>query len=439
MVASIPPRFLVSLPCIPLVALGAIHVHCVIKYAVDLPIEDDWIFFTDGFRPTLDVAWLFRQHNEHRMVPTRVIIWLLYWFDGWNLRVNHMINAGIYALLVLSWLLLLNRSLRRDSWKLSPLMACFLLQGAIATNILWGIQSSIHLCLLFIISAILLLFTDQPGRTRLLAGSGLSVAAAYSFATGALASVVIGAVFVFVQFLRYRMGEDADRRAVVMRSATVGVVHVLGLAALLALYTGGGPPKVWPHESRFWAYYIQLLSLGFGSEKVEWIWGRAIAVFAALPVMLRLWQSRLRLPPAEWALVSAWCAFAAVIGSVTFGRAGFGSFEQAKSERYTELAAMMVPASLALWQLTMRRFSAKTQIVFWASTLTLLLAISHRAWDVQSHYVRIHQRLVAGEACVRRYLANPAADSSCPEVYPWSPLAGHLALARELGLSFTRH
>jgi hypothetical protein len=87
----------------------------------------------------------------------------------------------------------------------------------------------------------------------------------------------------------------------------------------------------------------------------------------------------------------------------------------------------------------MRRFSSEAQVIFWASTVTVLLVISHRAWDVESRYRQIQQRFFAGEACVRQYLADPGAGSDCPEVYPWSSLEGPLVLARQLGLSFTRY
>jgi hypothetical protein len=100
---------------------------------------------------------------------------------------------------------------------------------------------------------------------------------------------------------------------------------------------------------------------------------------------------------------------------------------------------MMAPVSLGLWQLALRRNSMKVRTVFWSIALPVLLAISYRAWDVESHYEQINRRLVAGEACVRKYFADPSSDSKCPEIYPWSPLAGHLVLAKRLGLSFTRY
>lgn len=48
----------------------------------------------------LTLGWLFAQHNEHRLVTTRLLIWVLYKLDGWNVATHQVINFFVYGVII---------------------------------------------------------------------------------------------------------------------------------------------------------------------------------------------------------------------------------------------------------------------------------------------------------------------------------------------------
>jgi hypothetical protein len=81
--------------------LYLLHLVCVWKYAVNVPYWDEWDLFTPTQLPSgLSLRWLFAQHNEHRLVTTRLLIWILYRLDGWNVATHQLVNIVVYGTLL---------------------------------------------------------------------------------------------------------------------------------------------------------------------------------------------------------------------------------------------------------------------------------------------------------------------------------------------------
>src|SRR4026207_102820 len=98
---SSPWCVLLPLPAVLFVTVCIAHLIVIWKYAVDVPYWDEWEQLTSQALPQgLTWQWLFSQHNEHRIVPTNLLTWLLYRLDGWDIAVNQIVNWGIYCSLV---------------------------------------------------------------------------------------------------------------------------------------------------------------------------------------------------------------------------------------------------------------------------------------------------------------------------------------------------
>jgi hypothetical protein len=315
-----------------------------------------------------------------------------------------------------------------------------MLPAGIATNILWGMQSSVHLSVMFTLVAALCLFSGPPSVARLVLGSACSIAAAYSFASGLASSLALGSAFVIAELRRPAGRPPADPgRRVAARVGLVAIAHVVGLSAYFVGHDVRPPghPAVLPHEALFWVYCSELLSAGLGRATVNLHWAVATGAFTMAPMVLWIVRSRLQMQRGEWALVSAWMASAAGLAALTYGRAGLGALEFAKSARYIELAAVMVPLTLGVWHLLVRDLPAGGRASFWGATAVFLLAGSVHAWSIEPSYRRLNARFAAGLACVQRVYADPAHGRGCPQVYP-AALSSHLRVAGQLDLSFTR-
>jgi hypothetical protein len=413
-----------------LLFLVADHLYAVLHYSVNIPLDDDWDLIVNGLNRRLDFSWLVAQHNEHRIILTKLLVWILYRLNGWNVSVNHVVNALIWMVVVILTVVLTRRALRQQATWIAWAGACFLLPGAIAVNLLWAIQSSFGFLVFFTLLAAFLLFTEAPSRPRLLAGSLASVAAAYSFSAGVAASVTLVAVF--------GLAELQNRNAQLMtRVLSVLLVVVVHAIALSFYFVGYGPrqdgyPLIPPTYELFWAYLIELLALGYGWESVGFYVAYALACFTLVPGIMWLEASR-RAPRAEWAVFAAWMSALAMLAAITYGRAGLGVLEWSKSPRYLQLAAMVVPFTFALWQMFLRDLSSATRKMAWTAAAALLWFTSASTWAIQSHYREQHERLLDGARCVAQHFADPSDPVACP-IYP-APLRNHVDLAVRLGLS----
>jgi hypothetical protein len=121
------------------------------KYAVDVPFEDEWASFEPNQLPSgLSFSSLIVQHNEHRLVTTRLLVWLQYRLNGWNLAVHQIINFLLYGvtLLTLLWVLMSDGPPHVGVAVLW--FAPYLLSPINRANHFWGYQSQLHFWFFFL-------------------------------------------------------------------------------------------------------------------------------------------------------------------------------------------------------------------------------------------------------------------------------------------------
>src|SRR5262245_11846323 len=106
MVSSSFKGALTKLPLLVCIAVFLFHFNLIRKYAVNIPNQDDWALFAGDNHPaSLDLPWLYIEHNEHRTATTKLLVWFQFQLNGWNLRTHYLIDFFIYGvfLALLTW------------------------------------------------------------------------------------------------------------------------------------------------------------------------------------------------------------------------------------------------------------------------------------------------------------------------------------------------
>lgn len=416
-----------------LIGLFCLHLGIVGLFAVDVPFADEWDMLADGgLDARLSPAWLFAQHNEHRIPTTKLLIWVLYRLGGWNIATQITLNFLLYGVLVGLLLLLLKRHAPELPLAVAGAACLFLLSPINLQNHFWGFQTQFHLSLLFFLAALLLLFADEPGRIRTACGAGLLALAAFSLSSG-----VMMAVAVVPAFLLYRLEgarHDPARRRRHLESAAI---LALGVAATLAVYLWGyeqpakHPPLYLPHTLGFWDYFLNLVGLGFGFQRLSMATGAWCLGLVLAPLWM-LWRGA---PAANrWTLGAAAVGVLAALAIIAIGRAGLGA-HHAKSSRYAEIGMLLVPLSVAAWAKALRA-RPRRQAAAIAGVLGFAAAAFADDWNFLDYSILRAQRL-EGRACLARLYAGKGTNL-CPTIYEGPIPADSLLRARALRLSFVR-
>src|SRR4051812_46789729 len=128
------------------VVMFLMHFAIILHYSVNVPFWDEWGAFSDSALPSgLSLKWLFTQHNEHRIVLTKLLTWSLFKFDGWNIALNHAINFMIYGLILFGAITFgVKRRFGEEAYRVSLFTIPFLLSPINEENHLWAFQSQFH-------------------------------------------------------------------------------------------------------------------------------------------------------------------------------------------------------------------------------------------------------------------------------------------------------
>jgi hypothetical protein len=156
-----------------------------------LPFWDEWdatapiaIKAADG---TLTLADIFRQHNEHKIVFSKVITALGTWLTHWNMRVESLVSVGLGFLIVF----LFSLNLRRQKQSLSPLLLTGIVSALVFAlrdygNLIIPVETVVFLVLAFYVGAATALYCIERRWLALGVAAGCGLCATFSFLNGAL-------------------------------------------------------------------------------------------------------------------------------------------------------------------------------------------------------------------------------------------------------------
>jgi hypothetical protein len=413
------------------------HFAMIATYAVNLPYCDEW----DAFPRKPYLSWLWEQHNEHRIVTTKMIILGLYWLNGWNIYVHQILNFIIFGITlgILGFYLKSRQGLPFAgafmimTWMLSPMLH---------QNHDWGFQTQFHLALLFLLLAICAFFNPWRGPSSwrgTLIGAGALLACILSFSSGIPASIAVGAVYSTRKILLYR--KDRSSRELWQIVCVLGSIILLVAAYMVHFeHPVHSPALARPWSCDFITHFLTLISCGFGMEftaQVGAVTGTLI-VAALLYPWLRLIRER-QAPLSDdtvvWSGLAFFFGLMAVLFAISMGRASFG-WTQAYASRYREFSCLLVPIGLCGYYhlLPIQRTAAR-------SGLAVITSVAIIAWlcslPLFSSYKQDYALRIVDARLVRyQYLRHE--DGVILDNYPGKIPNSRLEEAWQLKLSFTR-
>ncbi len=338
-----------SWPAVPAalaVLLLAVLIRDIAALAYNVPIQDEWdingnlLAALEEHR--VNWAFLFSQHNEHRMLTMRVLLLALLPLTRWNVYPLIMINVATAVLTaVVLWMAYIRccalAQARSNRWVL-PLIAMLVLAPSQMENWLFGDQWVLFVCNLFAISGLLLLAMRGDSRVHAVSAAALGLLATLTDVQGLL----FWPVAVAIVAARATSG----RRIIESRPwAALGA-----LAWIVYMYDFFSPP--W-HPSPLYAarHPLELLHFGLvfiGNPIAGAIWfdspeGQltvpAAGVVYLLLLAMALWVAVRS--SSNWHALLPWIGlggfYALTAASVAIGRLGFG-VGMAASPRYITLS-----------------------------------------------------------------------------------------------------
>lgn len=421
-----------------LLCLGLYVIHFAILqgYAVNVPYWDEWDALDPNQLPAgFSLSWVFSQHNEHRIVTTRLFTWALYKLNGWNLITHQTINFLLYALLLFLIVCFARRFLPQlGSWIILVFML-FLLSPIAWENHFWGFQMQFHFSLLFFLAAVYFWYDERQRWSDIVLGSVMAVLAIYSISSGLISGLVGLSVFTLFKLLRLRSASNTEIRKRELQQLLWVVGLVGGSIALWFVdyhSVARHPLHVLPYKKLFWMYFVNIVGLGFGLDVKEFLPNFFFLLVVLTPILGGIWQERGRLPNSSWAVYSAVAGILASLSVITIGRANFG-VAQAKGSRYSEIAMILIPLTVMAWAIFLKdrkRVRVGMLLGLW---LLCFLTFANN-WSEFSEYEAHAKQRTRGVLCIEKYYAGQG-DGNCPSLYPL-PLAEKLDEAKQLNISF---
>ncbi len=434
--ANVFRKLLPKLPLLFCVGLFCFHFWIIAKYSINLPHADDWVMFSGDNHPaSIDARWIYAQHNEHRIATTRILIWILFRIDRWNIRTHALVGFAIYGLSA-AVLLLIARRIRpgTDYWLLTTLFV-FLLAPMLWTMHFVALAVSSHFWLLFgFLTAYFLFAESQSWRSQLLACVS-GILAIYSFASGFVTVLALLIIFSF-----YKLGRVLKARRLKRGTRDVWqwitVMFVLGAALCGWIYKLQFPPGsilTYPNSLNFWRHYLNIVSSSFGVEGLSSRVGVFFLLVVLIPIGALILRNRNRLTAAQWMLIGLVVAILGDLATITIGRAQLG-LEGSKIPEYAEHGIALIVLSAAAWMEVLPGAHARAAAVI---GLWLICAVTFLDdWNF-GVYRQAAMVKVAAAACVQNYY-NGKGDGRCTMTF--SPASGDLRplldQAKRLNASF---
>lgn len=343
----------------------------IFQYGVNVPFFDEWDlvpYFDQLYTGTLSFSYLFRQHNEHRVIFPRLIIlglgqlmafnvvaemyvsWLLSCMSGYILykvcRSNFQdTRIGILAFIPISWLFF---SLRQ------------------AENLLWGFEITISLCILMTLLAIVLLARSHGLDRYWLGACACGIVSSFSFGTGLLMWPTGALQIVLIKRCRAVRGEKLPVQSLVGWCFVGAAVYAAYFSHYIALPSTSDGMYVLGEPGAAVAYLLAALGSPLTTEL---IWAQAMGLLL-LPLYGSLLYVLLARPSGSIPSTPVFAALATYallsIALIMKARVALG-VDQAMASRYTSITGLGI---IALYLFAISR-TART----WRMGLTAVLVI----------------------------------------------------------------
>jgi hypothetical protein len=422
-------RYAVRSSWLVVALLYAYQLYLVSKYAVEIPYEDEWEYFNAAcLTQDLPWRWLFSFHVEHRIVVTKMLAWLNLKLFGLDFIRQNILNMLMFGGLLAALVGFKNRVAGRDSFRLFPFFLVFLLSAINYENHLWAFQSQYHLVLLFSLAALCHAFCLKTTWRSAVIFSLYLVLAMYTFSAG----VVIAVVYLFCITVYICAGIAGGWIERLPGWRFLLIVWPIIIAGLL-LWSYGyvtpawSPPKLYPTAFKFWDFYLNMISFGYGFDEMNMLPGLACLLVTTCPLLLLLYRKNSRWQPQTWQVLTGILAILAALAAVSVGRGNFG----VKLSRHAEIGFMLIPYTALAWWLVVKDSGVRQKAILLLLWLFCFAAYFDN-WSTQK-YAEFKQINLLTLECVDAYY-NGAGEGACQERTTFR----EIDRAKSMDVTFTR-
>lgn len=366
-----------------------------------MPHRDEWQLLSLSLLQTnIPWEWFFTPHNEHYILSTKLLVWFLYEFHSWNVSHHLFLNFLLFtSLLFTTWRVCLAPLPSQMRWLL---LLSFIppLSTLNWENHLWAFQTSIHSYLLLIALACLF---SRPGRSfsSFLFACICLLFASFCFSAAQAASVVLAFCFICESF---SSSERSTRRFRLLTSCLVliGLVVLFSSSVFRSSLTPSHALSL-PTEPRFWMFFLNTVSLGFGVETYSLALGLLCFLLCLSALFLALTSAR----SFDWKTNrSAALMSIALLSSIAAIAAGRGTQEEieiwSKGSRYYEIASLLVPLSVSMLLSRAQNLVRNLLLVL----ISLTAGIAHfNNYSFSLYYWTAEQKR-NGRDCAREFLLH---------------------------------
>ncbi|MDD2367029.1 MAG: hypothetical protein PHN84_12775 [Desulfuromonadaceae bacterium] len=414
-----------------LALLYVYQLSLVSRYGIDLPYEDEWDFFkAASLSESFSWRWLTGFHVEDRIILTRLMSWLNFKVLGLDFAIQKIFNMLIFGALIVLLTRFKERVTGAGNFNLFPMFLIFMLSMIARENHLWAFQGLYHLMLLFSVAALYNAFDQKVG---LLSAFAFALCMILEMSTSS-AWIVFVAVYLacITIFIISGISESRIERLAGLRFLLI--VWSITIAGALLWFHGyvtseWPPPKLYPTDIRFWEYYLNIISFGFGFDTISIFPGLLCVAIVVTPLVLLLHHRETRWQTSTWQVLTATLGILALLAAISVGRGDFG---EPKTSRYSEIGFMLIPYAAMAWWLMFRKTGNKKYPVLLLILWLFCFSAYSDNWSTQK-YAEARQINLYNLECVDGYY-NGIGDGVCQG----RTSASDLDRAKEMNVSFTR-
>jgi len=405
-------------------------------YAVDAPLHDEWDYYLPHALPAgLTLKWLLGFHNEHRIVFTKFLAWIFFKIDGLNFAHQQIFNYVIFGGLLAAVLYAKKVAVGARQFLFFPAFMIFLLSPIAELNHSWGFQSHIHFVVLFSSLATVCAFTNNMRLNNVALFLFFTLCSMFSSSSG----VVFAAVYL-ICFSVYLAGSSLNGMMEKRKAVWIGISAFVIIGMGLLLWFKGfvkpqhHPPAVLPTTLKFWDFYLNILSHGYGFDSVNFFLGIPGTLISLIPLTGLLIRKGSRWQRSTWILFTLSLGIFGALAATAAGRVAFG-IEWSKKSHYTEISFLLIPLAALSWWLFLEKLPKFRNYVLGLIWVFCFIGYVDN-WSIEPYKYKNQLRLKTLNCATQYY--KGIGNGNCPETYS-IPIHERLDQARQLQVNFTKN
>lgn len=377
-----------------------LNFYHIFQNAVDVPFMDEWEAFNpDCLSSKFNLNWIFAFHNEHKIIWTKLSMWILYSLDGWNLR--HQIIANFF--LYLACLVALYKIIPYKN-NLMPLFFIPFFSDVLIDNALTGFQSQFYFMLLFAFIAVYFGFVKENSLKNTILFCVFTIFSMFSM------TFLVGIALFTAYFIKERS------RNTLIAGILIGVGIVL-----FCINSPSIPQNTsLPYQFSFWSYFCKLLTVGILNLKLPVVFNMLFGVFTAVLFIYVLRNSSKKdfLPYIPLFLLSF-----ALISGIALCR----NYSMFVASRHLTVVVYLIPCIASLLG------KIKADKVFCIFLITILMSFTY-SFD---NFTELKEAKLKGKEVLLDFVKADNLDNKVivPEIYPFE-LSKKVHRAVELNVHF---